>query len=101
MTTSLNASTTNKSQEPLSRKWTVITSFGVDIDLTAHAQGPSSGVAARAIDVISGGVLVVVKPDAQTETTPNLPAGYQLKGQVTTIKAAGSGTTATAIIVYW
>lgn len=89
----------NQDESPLSRKWHVYTSFAQDIDLIAETEG--AGFPARAIDVVSGGVVVCVKPNGTTETTPTLAAGYQIKGQISKIKASGSGTTATAVIVYW
>ncbi len=86
--------------DPVARKWHVYTDLTTAaIDLTATTFGP--GTPARAIVAMSAGVLVVVKPDDGVETTPTLASGFQLNGQVKTIKKASDGTTVTAVIVYW
>ncbi len=89
----------NLNTNPVARKWTILTSFSVAVDLTAHASGDTHP--ARALIVLSGGVVSVIKPDDGIETTPTLAPGTQLPVQVKTIRASGDGTTATSILVLW
>lgn len=87
----------NENTSPVAVHWTILTSFGSDINLTAHAQGPL-GLPARSIEFNSAGTLVVTKPNGVNETVV-AAAGYQLNGSVSAIVA--SGTTVTKVTVYW
>lgn len=80
--------------------WHAYTSFVTAIDLTDGSQGPAN-VCARAIHVLTAGNLVVKRLDGAVETLTGLLAGFQLVGACSSIESSGSGTTVTAVIVYW
>jgi len=101
----------SRSQLSASKRWKTYISFGSDIDLRKDGPGgvnspanPAEGGAVldcREILVVSGGVIVLQMSDkaGTNDTSPTLAPGTILPVQARKIIA--SGTTVTAVMVFW